>query len=85
MRHERRVTPKPKTTRDEHQPGGGQRRQARPEAQEAGEAQAERAEHLGHADEPHEQARQRYRASELLERQDQLNSTGPQKRSASSP
>src|SRR5262249_34951954 len=55
------------------------RGQAWPYAQEPRQDQAERAEHLGHTDEPHEQARQRYRPRHLIERQDQLHTTGEQK------
>ena len=49
-----------RTDHEEHQPGGGQRCQARPNVQEPGENQPERPEHLGHANEPYEPARQRY-------------------------
>src|SRR5438094_784154 len=41
-----------RTDHDDHQPRGGQWRQARPDAQESGQDQAERTEHLADTDEP---------------------------------
>src|SRR5215470_10556093 len=58
---------------DDDQAGGGERCQARPDPQEAGEDQAERAEHLAGTDEPQERAWQRDRPRQLLEWQHELH------------
>jgi hypothetical protein len=54
-------------------------------AQKSGEDQAERAEHLGDADESQEPARQRHRPCHLVERQDQFCATGQQKEGCEQP
>jgi hypothetical protein len=46
--------------------------EARPDAQKPGKDQAQRAEHLGQADEPQEPPRQRHRPRHLVERQNQF-------------
>src|SRR5439155_18028362 len=59
----------------------GQRCQTRPYAQEPGEGQTDRAEHLDHCRETQEPTRERYRhlLHHLLDRQNQLHATDKQK------
>jgi hypothetical protein len=59
-------------------PQAGQRRKAQSNAQEPGEDQPDRSEHLDDAEKPHEPSRQRRLLREHFEWQDQLYSPGEQ-------
>ena len=70
---------------DDDQPDCGQGRQNRPNAQEPGKDQADRAQCLGHTDKAYEQSRQRYRSFEHFQRQNQLYPARPEKEQREQP
>src|SRR5262245_13921507 len=63
---------------DDDEPGRGQRRQGRSNAQERWQNEAESTQHLRDTDEPQEPQGQRHGSLHLLDRQDQLHAAGEQ-------